>query len=189
MPHSYGFRARTRKLFAREFRQHGCVAVWGVAALQSKPRALTRAFSARSMPGLQTYMTKYKVGDLVDIKANSAIHKGMPHKFYHGRTGFVYNVSQRAVGLIVNKQVGNRIMRKRITVRIEHVKQSKSRQGFLDRVKVFWGVVWLLTARSRTAPCRRTRRSRRRPRRRASSPSVRFALIFARAAHWVGSVQ
>ncbi len=81
------------------------------------------------------YLTKYKVGDLVDIKANSAIHKGMPHKYYHGRTGFVYNVSQRAVGVIINKEVNNRIVRKRLTVRIEHVKQSKSRQGFLERVK------------------------------------------------------
>jgi large subunit ribosomal protein L21e len=88
-----------------------------------------------SMPSIGVYLTKYKVGDLVDIKANSAIHKGMPHKFYHGRTGFVYNVSQRAVGLIVNKVVGNRILRKRITVRIEHVKQSQSRAGFLQRVK------------------------------------------------------
>ncbi len=87
------------------------------------------------MPSIGIYLTKYKVGDLVDIKANSAIHKGMPHKYYHGRTGFVYNVSQRAVGVIINKQVNNRIIRKRLTVRIEHVKQSKSRQGFLDRLK------------------------------------------------------
>jgi large subunit ribosomal protein L21e len=87
------------------------------------------------MPSVGVYLQKYKVGDLVDIKANSAIHKGLPHKFYHGRTGQVYNVAQRAVGIVVNKQVGNRIMRKRITVRTEHVKQSKSRQGFLARVK------------------------------------------------------
>merc|ERR1711964_693420 len=81
MPHSYGYGARTRKLFARDFRQHG-------------------------MPALKTYLTKYKVGDLVDIKANSAIHKGMPFKFYHGRTG-----------------------------RVEHVRQSNSRRDFLKRVK------------------------------------------------------
>lgn len=87
------------------------------------------------MPSIGVYLTKYKVGDLVDIKANSAIHKGMPHKYYHGRTGFVYNVSQRAVGVIINKEVNNRIIRKRLTVRIEHVKQSKSRLGFLERVK------------------------------------------------------
>ncbi|KAL1569336.1 Large ribosomal subunit protein eL21x/eL21w [Salvia divinorum] len=38
----------------------------------------------------------------------------MPHKFYHGRTGRVWNVTKRAVGVELNKQVGNRIMRKRI---------------------------------------------------------------------------
>jgi hypothetical protein len=46
-----------------------------------------------------------QVGDLVDIVANAAVHKGMPHKFYHGRTGTVFNVTPRAVGVEVNKQV------------------------------------------------------------------------------------
>jgi large subunit ribosomal protein L21e len=66
--------------------------------------------------------------------ANSAIHKGMPHKFYHGRTGRVFNVTKRALGIIVNKTIGNRILAKRITVRLEHVKQSNSRRDFLRRV-------------------------------------------------------
>lgn len=30
----------------------------------------------------------------------------MPFKFYHGKTGRVFNVTKRAVGVIVNKQVG-----------------------------------------------------------------------------------
>jgi large subunit ribosomal protein L21e len=29
----------------------------------------------------------------------------MPHKVYHGRTGIVWNVTKRAVGVEVNKQV------------------------------------------------------------------------------------
>jgi hypothetical protein len=33
---------------------------------------------------LSTFMKPYKVGDYVDIKANAAQQKGMPHKFYHG---------------------------------------------------------------------------------------------------------
>ena len=45
------------------------------------------------MPNLSTYLVNYKLGDYVDIKANSAIQKGMPHKFYHGRTGRVLCVS------------------------------------------------------------------------------------------------
>ena len=106
----FGYRARTRHMFARKFREHG-------------PTKLS------------TYMITYKVGDLVDIKANGSIHKGMPHKFYHGRTAVVYNVSPRALGLIVNKRVGNRYMEKRINVRIEHVKPSQSRADFLRRVQ------------------------------------------------------
>ena len=54
---------------------------------------------------MSTYMKVYKVGDIVDVKCNGAFHKGMPHKFYHGKTGRVYNVTKRAVGVIVNKQV------------------------------------------------------------------------------------
>lgn len=110
MPHSFGYRARTRDMFARPFRQSGMIK-------------------------LSTYLRTFKVGDYVDIKANGAIHKGMPHKFYHGRTGRVYNVTKRAVGVRVNKIVGNRIIHKHINVRIEHVHQSKCRQGFLTRVK------------------------------------------------------
>ncbi|KAI3632625.1 hypothetical protein MIR68_006811 [Amoeboaphelidium protococcarum] len=110
MPHSFGLRARTRYKFARNFREHGMIR-------------------------LSTYMRTFKVGDIVDIKVNGAVHKGMPHKFYHGRTGIVYNVTKSAVGVIVNKIVGNRYMEKRINVRIEHVKHSKCRDDFLNRVK------------------------------------------------------
>jgi large subunit ribosomal protein L21e len=51
------------------------------------------------------------------------------------RTGIVYNVTKSAVGVIVNKRVGNRFMEKRINIRIEHVKHSKCRDDFLNRVK------------------------------------------------------
>jgi len=33
---------------------------------------------------ISTYLIPYRVGDIVDIKANAAQQKGMPHKFYHG---------------------------------------------------------------------------------------------------------
>ncbi|KAG8429684.1 hypothetical protein GDO86_019469 [Hymenochirus boettgeri] len=63
------------------------------------------------------------------------IQKGMPHKCYHGKTGRVYNVTQHAVGVIVNKQIKGKILAKRINVRVEHVRHSKSRDSFLQRVK------------------------------------------------------
>lgn len=59
----------------------------------------------------------------------------MPHKFYHGKTGRVFNVTPHAVGVIVNKQVRNRIVEKRVNLRIEHVKHSNSRLDFLKRAK------------------------------------------------------
>jgi hypothetical protein len=52
------------------------------------------------------------------------------------RTGVVYNVTPSSVGVIVHKVVGNRYVEKRVNLRIEHVKHSKSRQEFLERVKV-----------------------------------------------------
>ena len=33
---------------------------------------------------LSTYLINYRIGDIVDIKANAAQQKGMPHKYYHG---------------------------------------------------------------------------------------------------------
>ena len=47
----------------------------------------------------------------------------------------VYNVTQHAVGIVVNKQVKGKILAKRINVHIEHIKHSKSRDSFLKCVK------------------------------------------------------
>jgi len=74
-----------------------------------------------------------KRGDYVDIFANPSIHKGMPHKFYHGRTGIVFNVTKSAVGVRVNKLVNGRILEKRIHVRIEHIRPSKCQKEILAR--------------------------------------------------------
>merc|ERR1712146_648158 len=110
MPKSEGYKCCTRDMFSRPFRQNG-------------------------MPNLSTYLVNHKQGDYVDIKANSAIQAGMPHKYYHGRTGKVFNVTPHAVGVIVNKVVGGRIIAKRVHVRVEHVVQSRCREEFLNRVK------------------------------------------------------
>ena len=57
------------------------------------------------------------------------------YKVFHGKTGVVYNVTKSAVGVILYKQVGNRYIEKRVNVRIEHVRLSRSREEFLNRVK------------------------------------------------------
>lgn len=111
MGHSHGYRSGTRHSFSRPHREHG------------------------ANIGLTQYLRPIKMGDYVNIAVNGTFHKGMPHKFYHGRTGIVYNVSRRAVGVELNKQVRNRIVKKRISVRVEHVQPSTCRIDFLQRVK------------------------------------------------------
>lgn len=71
----------------------------------------------------------------MDIKGNGAVQKGMPHKYYHGKTGVVFNVTKSSVGVIIHKVVGNRYIEKRVNLRIEHVKHSACRQEFINRVK------------------------------------------------------
>ncbi|KAH6874948.1 ribosomal protein L21e-domain-containing protein [Thelonectria olida] len=110
MGHSYGKRAGTRYAFSRNFRQKGMIA-------------------------LNTYLKTYHVGDIVDIKTNGAVQKGMPFKVYHGKTGVIYNVTKSAVGIIIYKKVKHRYLEKRINVRIEHIQPSRSREDFLKRVK------------------------------------------------------
>ena len=110
MPHTQGLRGRTRHLFAQDFRKHG-------------------------MGGLKPSMVTFRVGDYVDIKGNGSVQSGLPHKYYHGRTGRVFNVTANGIGVVVNKRVGHRIIPKRINVRHEHVKKSASREAFKERVK------------------------------------------------------
>ena len=110
MVNTHGKRRGTRYMFSREYKKKGVIPIG-------------------------TYMIPYKKGDLVDVKGNGAVQKGLPHKAYHGRTGRVFNVSRRGLGVIVNKRVKGRIIAKRINVRVEHVKPSKSRLDFLRRVK------------------------------------------------------
>ena len=54
---------------------------------------------------------------------------------HYRRTGIIYNVTPSAVGIIINKVVGNRYIEKRVNIRVEHIRHSKCRQEFLDRVK------------------------------------------------------
>ncbi|KAI9654679.1 MAG: 60S ribosomal protein L21A [Trizodia sp. TS-e1964] len=110
MGHSAGLRAGTRYAFSRDFKKKGMIP-------------------------LSTYLRQYKVGDIVDIKANGAVQKGMPHKVYHGKTGVIYNVTRTAVGVIIYKKVGNRYIEKRVNLRVEHVSLSRSREEFIRRVK------------------------------------------------------
>ena len=78
MTHSYGYKRRTRHKFQKGFRSHGAI-------------------------HMSTNLTTFKVGDIVDVVVDGAIHKSMPYKYYHGRTGTVFNVNPRALGVLVTK--------------------------------------------------------------------------------------
>ncbi len=110
MTHSYGYKRRTRHKFQKGFRSHGAIR-------------------------MSKNLTTYKVGDIVDVVVDGAVHKSMPYKYYHGRTGTVFNVNPRALGVIVNKQVRNRIIPKRLHIRVEHLRLSTCREEFLNRVR------------------------------------------------------
>ncbi|ELV10055.1 60S ribosomal protein L21 [Tupaia chinensis] len=100
----------------------------------SRPDIFFRPFRKHGMVPLATYMRIYKKGDIVDIKGMGTVQKGMPHKCSHDKTGRVCNVTQHAVGIMVNKQVKGKILAKRTNVCFEHIKHSKSRDSFLTCV-------------------------------------------------------
>jgi large subunit ribosomal protein L21e len=110
MPHAFGLRARTRHLFSAAYRKHGATP-------------------------LSKLLTVFKKNDIVDVIGNGSVQRGMPHKFYHGKTGKVFDVTKNSLGVIINKRVNTRIVPKRIHVRIEHVRKSASREAFVERVK------------------------------------------------------
>nr|XP_034349641.1 60S ribosomal protein L21-like [Arvicanthis niloticus] len=95
----------------------------------------SRPFSKHGVVPLATYMRSYEKGVIVDIKGMGTVQKGTSHKCYHGKTGRVYNVTQHAVGITVNKQVKGEILAKSISVRTEHMEHSKGRDSFLKRGK------------------------------------------------------
>jgi len=105
-----GYRQRTRRKFKKGFRQNGAIR-------------------------MTNYLTKFRKGDIVDIVVDSAIHKGMPHHQYHGKTGVVYNLNKRAVGVRLLKTVRHRKIEKFLHVRVEHIRHSDSRKNFLERCR------------------------------------------------------
>merc|ERR1712224_630948 len=93
-----------------------------------------RPYKSHGLIAPKTYLHNYKTGDYVDIVVNSGARGAVPNKVYHGRTGVVWNVSSKALGLEINKQILGRILRKRLNVRIEHLRPSRCRLDFIRRV-------------------------------------------------------
>ena len=94
---SKGYRRKTRSLLRRKTRQRG-------------------------KTGLSTILREYQSGDRVVVKLDPSIHKGMPHRRFHGRIGIVKSKKGRAY--IVDVTQGDTI--KTITVRPEHLEPFKT---------------------------------------------------------------
>ena len=110
MTHSHGYRSGTRMKFKKGFRQHGSIRI-------------------------KNYLRTFKKGDYVDIVVDGSAHKGMPHHIYHGRTGKVFNVNPRSIGVSIHKTVRTRKIEKRFHVRPEHLRLSSCRDEFLKRIQ------------------------------------------------------
>ncbi|AFN83024.1 60S ribosomal protein L21 [Encephalitozoon romaleae SJ-2008] len=106
---SKGYRRGTRSLFSQDHRKHG-------------------------VPHVSKYLEKYEIGDMVDILVNPAIMKGMPHKYYHGRTGRVYDVKPRSVNIALYKRVRGKYVIKKVIARIEHVRKSRCCEESQNRI-------------------------------------------------------
>ena len=97
MRKSKGFRSGARRLLTKEPREHG------------KLR-------------LSKLLYEYQPGNSVVIRIDSSVHKGMPHRRYHGRVGTI--IDRRGRSYVVSVSQGDAV--KEIIVRPEHLEPSKS---------------------------------------------------------------
>ena len=96
MKKSKGYRAGTRHL------------------LKKKPRE-------RGKLSLSNLLYQYEPGNRVVIKIDPSVHKGMPHKRYHGKVGTV--IDKRGRSYIVSVTQGNAV--KEVIIRPEHLQPCK----------------------------------------------------------------
>lgn len=96
MKKSRGYRARTRRLLKKKPREKGKI-------------------------GLSKLLHEYQPGNRVVIKINPTIHKGMPHRRYHGKVGAI--VDKRGRSYVVSVTQGDAT--KEIIVRPEHLGPHK----------------------------------------------------------------
>jgi len=97
MKKSKGYRSRTRRLLKKDPRERG------------KMR-------------LSKLLYEYQPGARVVVKIDPSVHKGMPHKRYHGKVGTI--IGKRGRGYIVSVTQGNAI--KEVIVRPEHLEPYQS---------------------------------------------------------------
>ena len=90
---------------------------------RSKTRTLLRKRPReRGKIGLSRILRAYQPGEKVTIIIEPSVHKGMPHRRYHGKVGIILN--KRGRSYVVSVPQGDAI--KEIIVRPEHLEPWKS---------------------------------------------------------------
>lgn len=83
---------------------------------------MTKETRERGKIRLSKLMQEYPSGSSVVVKIDSSVHKGMPHKRFHGKIGTI--ISKRGRSYVVSVSQGNAT--KEIIVRPEHLEPHKS---------------------------------------------------------------
>jgi len=87
--------------------------------LRAKTRGITTKHPReRGMSPITRSLQTFEVGEKAHIVIDPAVHRGMPHRRFHGRTGTI--VGRRGRAYIVSLKVGN--VEKKIISRPEHLK-------------------------------------------------------------------
>ncbi|HDD70152.1 MAG TPA: 50S ribosomal protein L21e [Candidatus Bathyarchaeota archaeon] len=97
MKGSKGYRTRTRRLLKKKPRERGKIKI-------------------------SKLLHEYQPGNRVVIKIDPSVHKGMPHKRYHGKIGTV--VGKRGRSYVISVTQGDAT--KEIIVRPEHLEPYKA---------------------------------------------------------------
>jgi large subunit ribosomal protein L21e len=71
----------------------------------------------RGKTGLSKILYEYKPGEKVLVKIDPSVHRGMPHRRYHGKIGVIVNKRGRSYVLNVTQGMAT----KEIIVRPEHM--------------------------------------------------------------------
>lgn len=100
-------------------------------------KLLRKDFGKKGMPGLAKTLQKFRVGDFVDCKIDPSIVKGMPHKYFHGKTGIVFNVNPSSYGVIFYRRVGGKYIERSMHIRPEHLSLSRSTEDMKRRQREF----------------------------------------------------
>lgn len=93
---------------------------------QANTRALFRLNPReRGKTTLGKVLYDFKEGERVLVKINPSVHKGMPHRRFHGKIGVV--ATKRGRSYVVDVAIGNST--KEIVVRPEHLSPYASAVG------------------------------------------------------------